>query len=359
MVQVAVLIPALNPDQQLVQLIRKLQQVQSDLLAFVVVDDGSDNSHQPVFHKLAQFHEPKLHILHHVQNQGKGAALKTGLNYCLQHFPQIRGIATMDSDGQHTVTALQSCLQQFQKNPQHLVIGTRQFNQKIPFRSRFGNLLTSGLVRTFTHQDISDTQTGLRVIPVAYAQQLVHFPGNHYEFEFDMLLKAKAAGVTVTETPIPTIYLNGNRASHFRVVRDSLAIYSRFLKFSASSLISFFIDIGLFSLIMMLVEVHSLRNILVATIIARSLSAVVNYLINHHLVFGHAGQRTLLKYGCLLVVQMLASGYFTSVVTGVLPDSAGSLTPTIAKIIVDLTLFILSYWVQRDVIFKEGRHVDN
>lgn len=361
MQQMGIIIPALNPDDKLVALIRDLinaPTVMSCIQTVIIVDDGSDAAHQAIFQAVAQLPLTTLTILHHPHNQGKGAALKTGFRYVQDHFSDLAGVATMDSDGQHTVADLSSCLDKFSLNPQQLVIGVRHFTNDIPFRSQFGNVLTSGLVRLLTHQNISDTQTGLRVIPSRYLADLVTFPGDRFEFEFDMLLQAKKHHVRVVEQPIPTIYLDGNASSHFRVIRDSIAIYARFLKFAASGLVSFVIDIGLFYLVLFVLGNHVLNSILVATVLSRVLSSIVNYAINHQVVFNHAGHQTFLKYGCLFVVQMIASGVFTDGLTTLLPATNGQLMPTVAKMIVDFVLFLISYQVQRNLIFKEGpQHV--
>lgn len=141
-------------------------------------------------------------------------------------------------------------------------------------------------------------------------------------------------------------------------MRDSIAIYSRFLKFAASGLISFLVDISLFYLVLFFIGNHILNSILVATVISRILSSIVNYSINHQVVFNRAGHQTLIKYGCLFVAQMLASGFFTDLLTTLLPATNSQFMPTLAKIIVDFILFTISYQIQRDFIFKEGpQHV--
>lgn len=359
MLQIGVIIPALNPDDKLITLIQEITN-KKDLTIkinnLIIVDDGSDSDHINIFDQLSNLDIPNLTILHHETNLGKGAALKTGFSYAQKHFSYLSGIATMDSDGQHTVKALNSCLEKFSLNPDHLVIGVRHFTNSVPFRSQFGNVLTSNLVRLLTHQNISYTQTGLRVIPMSYTKELINFPGNRFEFEFDMLLQAKKFKVKVVEQPIPTIYLDGNSSSHFRIIRDSIAIYARFLKFATSGFVSFIVDVSLFYLVLFMIGNHVLNSILIATIISRVLSSIVNYIINHRIVFNHAGQKTFIKYGCLFIVQMLASGFFTNALTSILPITNGQLMPTVAKMIVDFILFIISYQIQRDFIFKEVAH---
>ncbi|CAJ1187660.1 bifunctional glycosyltransferase family 2/GtrA family protein [Companilactobacillus nantensis] len=354
--KIDVVIPALNPDDKLIQLISEITSTVTLLniiKQIIIVDDGSDKLHKNIFNELT-LHYPELTILHHPTNRGKGAALKTAFSYIQNHLSDVDGVATMDSDGQHTVAALQSCVDKFSLNTDRLIIGVRHFTNNIPFRSQFGNLLTSGLVRILTRQNISDTQTGLRIIPIAYTANLIDFPGNRFEFEFDMLLQAKKYDIQVVEQPIPTIYLDGNASSHFRVIRDSIAIYSRFLKFAASGLISFLIDISLFYLVLFILNNNVLNSIMIATIVSRVLSSIANYMINHQVVFNNAGHQTLIKYAILFVAQMFASGFFTDLLTTLLPATNGPIMPTIAKMIVDFILFMVSYRIQSNFIFKEG-----
>lgn len=348
---IGILIPALDPDERLLTLVDNLRQKFEAELHIVIVDDGS--SSKTIFERLAARKDERLKILQHTTNMGKGSALKTGFHYYIANFPSLKGIATLDADGQHTVDSLSSCINLFVHHENELVIGARTFSKNIPLRSRLGNVLTNKIVRRLTRLPLTDTQTGLRVIPMAYVRELIDFSGSRFEFEFDMLLRAKEFNVSIREQPISTIYLDGNSSSHFRVIRDSIMIYSRFLKFSASGLISFFVDIALFAVTMMFLQTHSLGNILIATVISRVTSSIVNYLINRHLVFQNAGEKTLIKYLVLLVLQMIASGYLTHAITQLFGQTTGSFVPVVSKMICDFLLFIFSYNIQKHLIFKD------
>lgn len=350
--RIGILIPALDPDHNLVTLMAQLLATDQFTHRIIVVDDGS--SDKRIFQQLETQYHDQLRVIYNTDNHGKGAALKQGFAAFIHDYPEIVGIATMDSDGQHTVPDLLNCIALFAQQPNDMVTGQRTFPKSVPLRSRFGNLLTNALVRGLTGLPITDTQTGLRVIPIAYAKTALTFTGARYAFEFEMLLQAKANHVGIHEQPIQTIYIDNNSASHFRVIRDSLSIYLRFIKFALSGLLSFIVDIGLFALIVHITAAYSLDTVLSATIIARLLSAVVNYTVNHHMVFDHQGHATLIKYIGLMCVQMLISGYATHALS-VLVISGHDLTlvTTGVKVIVDFLLFLVSYQVQKRWIFKK------
>lgn len=352
---VAILIPALDPDQHLIEIITELVHSETGKTPIVVVDDGSES--QTIFNEILGQFGPRVKVLYHQYNRGKGEALKTGFRYLLEQ-DDIVGIATMDSDGQHTVADVKRCIALFQRHPQSLILGVRTFPTDIPWRSRFGNQLTESLVRKLTGLKITDTQTGLRVIPATYARDALAFTGERYAFEFEMLLQTRKKDVAVLEQPIQTIYIDSNRASHFRVIRDSLSIYLRFVKFALSGAASFLIDIVLYTLIVWLTKSYSLDSIMGATVIARLLSSIANYMINHKLVFNNEGHATLVKYFALMCVQMIVSGYLTHGLTQILMVVVNSgLISTAAKMIVDFGLFLVSYQIQKRLIFcGEGPH---
>ena len=95
-----VLIPAYKPERVLSAIVAEL--VRSERVqAVVVVDDGSESDFVQIFSALACV--PRVHLLTHIVNLGKGAALKTGLNFIRSTFRASVGAVTADADGQHTV----------------------------------------------------------------------------------------------------------------------------------------------------------------------------------------------------------------------------------------------------------------
>jgi glycosyltransferase involved in cell wall biosynthesis len=353
---IGILIPAFNPDEKLINLLGELKSQLNFNQKIIIVDDGS--SKQTIFEQVNKQFGEKVVILHHDSNQGKWQALKTGFKYILKEYKQIKGIATIDADGQHKVTDLHHLEEYFMENPDNLVIGGRTFDEKVPLRSRLGNLLTNKLVNVLTGIQVQDTQTGLRIIPIAYITQLISFPSNHYEFEFDMLLATKAAGVKITEVPIQTVYLDNNATSHFRVIHDSLAIYGRFFKFAISGLSSFAVDMISFYVLLQCMMGHLQNAIFFATIISRIISSVFNFAVNQRMVFKTQNVQSVWRYFFLMLGQLIASGFLTTTVSYLTRLGHSTLWISCIKILVDFGLFLISYQIQKKFVFKEDKELE-
>ncbi len=218
-----VLIPAYRPDDKLLHLMESLHA--AGLRNILVVNDGSGNAHEAVFRTIRERWSHVV-ILSHDVNRGKGAALKTGFRYLLEHADGIDGAVTADSDGQHTAEDILRIMAVMEKQPGKLILGTRTFDGTVPWRSCFGNRLTSFLIRRLYGLKIQDTQTGLRGIPLSMMPLFLEIPCNQYEFELDMLILAGSRHLNVCEVPVRTIYIDNNASSHFHPFRDSLKIYS-------------------------------------------------------------------------------------------------------------------------------------
>lgn len=338
-----ILIPAYQPNDNLVLLIKSLRENQSKQ-RIIVVDDGSDNDKQIIFSKIQAF---DVELLRHEKNKGKGQALKTGFQHWLAtSHPNELGIVTADADGQHLPQDILRLSTAFMQKPSDLYLGKRTFNKApIPWRSRFGNQLTKYILRLFSKAILEDTQTGLRVIPRKLLLPLLNSNARGYEFELEMLLIAEEQKINIQEIPIETIYLDQNRSSHFNPLIDSIKIYFVFIRFAAISLISAAIDFALFFLIYWLK-----KNIFLGVLLGRILSATFNFKLNQHLAFKSENRclPAALKYTVLASFLGLIAYSLIKFIHGLGVNVYSS------KIIAEIALFILSFTIQRFFIFNKA-----
>lgn len=340
--QKIILIPAYQPDARLVSLTEAL--AGGDVRIFIV-NDGSDASCAPVFQACAKH----AVILTHGVNRGKGAALKTGLACIRQTCQPPYAVVTADADGQHAPADVLRLLDAAAAEPEALILGTRSVGRDMPLRSRLGNAITRGVFRIVAGTRVSDTQTGLRAFTDRALGPMLAVSGERYEYEMNVLLEWVRSGRAVRELPIETIYLDGNASSHFDTVRDSARIYREILRFSGSGLVSFAADYLLFSLLYLLTGALAVANIA-----ARCLSAGLNYTLNRRAVFrsrasvaGSLARYALLAAGILAVNTLLLQAL-----------TALGLPALAAKLLVEGTLFFVSYAVQRRFVFRQEARRD-
>ena len=338
-----VLIPAYQPSPALPRMVRELA-ASGEVETVVVVDDGSGAEYQATFEAAAV--EGAV-VLRHAVNLGKGAALKTGLNAAVCRFPGHVGVVTADADGQHKVQDILRTARALAANPARLVLGVRDFLGDVPLRSRIGNGLTRAVMRFVTGQSLSDTQTGLRGIPMEFVPELMRSQPTGYDFELDMLLRWRDARREIMEVAIETVYIDRNRGSHFNPLLDSMRVYFVFLRFAAVSLITAGIDNTVFLLLH-----HSWASVIGCQFASRAVAGVFNYSANKLEVFHSLArnQAALPRY-CLSVVAQGLVSYFLFINLSRLLG----IDVVLAKIAVETALFFASFVVQREFVFRGKR----
>jgi glycosyltransferase involved in cell wall biosynthesis len=339
-----ILFPAYKPSPGLADLVRQLAN-DDRVGAVVVVNDGSGPAFQDIFEAIAA--TEKTLLLNHVVNLGKGAALKTGLNYAACQFPDAVGVVTADADGQHVPEDILRLAGSLIENPSAFAIGARMFSREIPLRSYLGNRLTGFVFACLTGRHLHDTQSGLRALPKALIPSVLRIEGQRYDYEMSMLFYAATKYPVIREIPIQTVYLEDNKSSHFNPLVDSAKIYYKVLQFYASSALAALLDLIVFGVAMKLTQ-----NLLLSFLVGRLLiAAFVNFNINRRLVFESKAN----------LFRSLARYYFTFAIFAAVSFSiirvliAGGMQPIFAKAIVETLLSILSFGVQGIYVFAERK----
>ena len=217
--KICVLIPAYNAQETLGSVLKKIDPLKGDIM---VVDDGSsDETKRAALENGAQ-------LLEHPFNLGKGAALRTGFQYALQKDYQV--IITLDADGQHDPAEIPFLLKIYQSVKPDILIASRaaEFG-KMTFLRRFWNRLGVKAVARLCHSDITDSQSGFRLIRTDVLKK-VDFSTSRFETELELLIKACKGGFSVLSIPINTQKVDGTGSSHFRPVVDTWMVCKLFLR---------------------------------------------------------------------------------------------------------------------------------
>jgi len=336
---VIVLIPAYEPDERLVELVAALD---DDGHRMIVVDDGSGPAYADVFDAVAG---RGIEVLTQPRNTGKAQALRVGLRRIAAQHPG-EDVVTADSDGQHRPDDI-AAVARAAATGDGLVLGSRAFTGDVPARSRFGNGVSRWLFRAVAGVRVRDTQTGLRGIPAELIPEVLAVRGERFAWETNVLLEFARRGLPIVEVDIATVYLDGNRSSHFRPLRDSGAVLAPFARYVGVSFGSFLLDVAALEVLFLATE-----NLLISTIGARVVSASANFAANRAVVFRASGgplRRQIVRYAALAVA-MWAAGY--ALLAAFVAAGAPLL---VGKVVTDALVYVGGFLVQRGFVFVSHR----
>ena len=343
--KIIALIPAYEPEENMLDL---LENIKKDTdMDIVVVNDGSSDACKDIFSKAKELAK----VLEHEVNKGKGRALKTGLNYINDNYRGEYIVVTMDADGQHTIEDALKICDLVKKSPDILVLGKRFFGEDVPLRSRFGNAMTRLVYKIATGVKVYDTQTGLRAFSYKLVPLMLEIKGERYEYEINVLMECSKNNIEIKEIDIATIYINNNSGSHFNVFKDSYRIYKEIFKFCAASIICFLVDYALYCIgLVFTVSLGKGLSTVVSNVFARIVSSVLNFTLNKKVVFKRKGNTLKLAISYFMLALCILAG--NTIVLKMFVE-VFNIDTKIAKLITELIFFIISWFIQKFLIFKK------
>lgn len=209
-----VLIPTYNNAPKLRGVLDSILELTSHVL---VVNDGSTDETSQILEEYEN-----IFTLQYEKNQGKGIALKKGLDWAIKR--DYRYAISMDSDGQHLASDLEKFLDKVTEEPESMIIGARNMDtaEGVPGGSSFGHKFSNFWFQLETGKKLPDTQSGFRLYPLSQIKNM-RFYTTKYEFEIESIVRLSWRGVKMLWVPI-TVEYPEDRITHFRKFWDFFRI---------------------------------------------------------------------------------------------------------------------------------------
>jgi glycosyltransferase involved in cell wall biosynthesis len=177
-------------------------------LPVLVVDDGSTDDTAGVAEAAGAT------VVVQTPNQGKGAALRTGFRWAIEHG--IEAVVTLDGDGQHDPSEIPGFLAAYARRtvagePTELIVGQRAFSAMPPVR-RAANILGTAVLSAALGRWIPDNQSGYRLIGRRLMNAMLDSHEAGFAFEVEMIAICLREQWPINWLPIRTIY--GHETSH-------------------------------------------------------------------------------------------------------------------------------------------------
>ena len=194
----SVVVPAYNEAKTIASVLERVL-AQPSVMEVIVVDDCSSDGTWELLQTLAASN-PKIRATRHLHNEGKGAALRTGISLATAPYVIIQ-----DADLEYDPSEYPILLQPLIENRADVVFGSRfmgsQAHRVLYFWHSVGNTALTLLSNMFTNLNLTDMETCYKVFKREIIQS-IRIEENRFGFEPEITAKVARLGVRIFEIGI-------------------------------------------------------------------------------------------------------------------------------------------------------------
>jgi glycosyltransferase involved in cell wall biosynthesis len=191
-----VVIPVYNERATVGEIIRRIRAVEIPLtLQVIVVDDGSSDGSDKVLQALE---DSTVRVIRHTHNQGKGAAIRTGMEAMTGDLLLIQ-----DADLEYDPDDWPKLLEPMLKGKARVVYGSRFTGERknmLPLHW-FGNRMLSLVTNILYSSTLSDMETCYKLFDAEVLKGIT-IVSDRFEFEPEITAKVMRRGFRIYEVPI-------------------------------------------------------------------------------------------------------------------------------------------------------------
>ena len=198
--RLSIVIPVYNEEETIPQVIEQVLAVSLDGVEkeIVIVNDGSSDKTAEVVQNLSTRMPCQLTVVHHKENQGKGAAIRTAMAHVTGDL-----VVTQDADLEYDPQDYPALLAPFSNPAVQVVYGSRNLrtNPRSSWSFYWGGRLLSWVANLLYGSRITDEATGYKVFRTDLLRSLNLQP-TRFEFCPEVTGKLLRRGVEIHEVPI-------------------------------------------------------------------------------------------------------------------------------------------------------------
>ena len=222
---VSIIIPCYNEKETIEKVFFKVKSSHILNKEIIIVDDFSNDGSVEIINKISKDNpESKLKTIFHKKNEGKGAAIKSGLKVATCDLVLIQ-----DSDLEYDPSDYPNLLEPFIKYNADVVYGSRFVGGTGPkrlhfFWHTFANKILTLITNIFTNLNMTDMETGYKVFKKKYID-IVNLEEKSFGIEPEITIKLAKQKIKFFEVPITYNGRNYNQGKKIKAKDAFIALY--------------------------------------------------------------------------------------------------------------------------------------
>ena len=197
--KISVIMPVYNEEKTLLEILNKVKNVNIDK-EVIIVNDGSTDKTKEILEQVEQHEKnPHVKIFHHEKNQGKGAAIRTGIDKASGDI-----ILIQDADLEYDPKDYKKLIEPIANGKASVVYGSRVFSltkKDMHTLHYYGNKMLTFVTNVFYNCKLSDMETCYKVFKKDILKN-IKLKSKGFEFEPEITAKILKKGYKIYEVPI-------------------------------------------------------------------------------------------------------------------------------------------------------------
>jgi len=226
--RLSIIVPVLNEEKTIRETLHRVREVPLPVeKEILVVDDGSTDATPEILRQEGRRND--LVILHHEQNRGKGAAIRTALDHATGDWVIIQ-----DADLELNPAEYPRLLAPLLQGQAQVVYGSRflQEPEGVPRVQRLANWGLTWFANLLFGGHLTDMETCYKVVPLTTLRE-INLQANRFDIEPEITAKLLRQGYSIQEVPISYQYRDHQQGKKMRA-RDGLSALWTLVKYRVS-----------------------------------------------------------------------------------------------------------------------------
>ena len=221
----SIIIPVFNEKNTIKTILEKVLKFKSLEKEVIIVDDCSNDGTAEIIKNLENANT-EIIFVKHTKNQGKGAAIKTGLSVAKKEL-----ILIQDADLEYDPSDYDELLKPLLSNDADVVFGSRFLGGGTVRVHLFWNFLANKILtlitNIFVNMNFTDIETGYKVFR-SDAIKSINLQENSFGIEPEITIKLAKKKFKFYEVPISYYGRNYDEGKKIRIIDAFIAVYCIF-----------------------------------------------------------------------------------------------------------------------------------